>query len=218
MKETLMRITLVILFLNAVVSCRGQDMQITMPAQPTNELVTQGTPQGVKAFEQRAMEAATQWRSDAYMTGAHAIIPASRPDGTFTIRSRVTFDFRSKADAQHWYGVDFDSKGALDVFEFSYTVPQSDDLPIESSDWPLDSVDAWQIVLADGGSTLLEEYRPQTIDMHCSVTLQRWSPQLKPSGIGRVLWYVSCFDAGTLRGFRFWIDAQTGEVVGKEAE
>src|SRR3972149_873724 len=103
MKETWVKTTLAILFLSASVSCRGQDMRVTTPAPPANELITQGTPHSVKAFEQRAMEAAKQWHLDAYMTSAHAIVPASRPDGTFTIRSRVTFDFRSKADRQHSY-------------------------------------------------------------------------------------------------------------------
>ena len=214
MKETWVKMTLAILFLSASVSCRGQDMRVTTPAPPTNELITQGTPQSVKAFEQRAMEAAKQWHPDVYMTGAHAIVPASRPDGTFTIQGRVTFDFRSKADTQHSYLVGFDSKGVLDVFEFSYTVPQSDDLPIESGDWPLDSLDAWWIVQANGGNALLEEYQRQTIDMRCALSLQRWNPP----HTGRVLWHVGCMDAVTEKSFDFWIDAQTGEVIEKGVE
>lgn len=214
MKETLMRMTLAILLLSAIVSCRGQDIRNSTPASPANELITQGTPQSVKAFEQRAMEAAKQWRPDAYTIGAHAIVPASRPDGTFTIRGRVTFDFRSKTDAQHSYLVGFDSKGALDVFEFSDTVPQSDVLPIESSDWLLDSTDAWRIVQANGGAALLEKYRQQTADMRCALSLQRWNPP----HTGRVLWHVDCMDAVTLESFYFFIDAQSGEVVERGVE
>jgi len=214
-KKTLRRIALSILCLGVLVSCRSSTIGDSPPARPANELITQGTPQSVKAFKQRALEVAKQWRPDAYMFSANAIVPALKPDGTFIIDGRVSLDFRSKTDTQHSYRVGFDSKGTSDVFEFSDAIPQSDDLPIESIDWPLDSIDAWRIVLANGGSTLLEEYRQSTIDMRCSASLHRWNPQLKPSGTGRVLWHITCIDAVTEKSFHFLIDAQTGEVVDK---
>jgi hypothetical protein len=218
MKNTLTKIALTMLLLSAFTSCHSQVSSSTPGAHQGNEQVTQGIPQSIKAVEQRARESAKQWQSDAYLISAHAIVPASQSDGTFTIQDRITFNFRSKADAQHSYLVGFDSKGALDVFKFSDTVAQSDDLPIESNDWPLDSLDAWQIALANGGSALLKDYQQQTVDMRCSVSLQRWDPTLKPSRTGRVLWDVLCMDAVTQKSFRFWIDAQNGEVIKKALE
>jgi len=214
MKCTWLRMTLALLFLSVSVSCRGRDTRVTPPDRSANVPITQGTPQSVRAFEQRATAAAKQWRPDAYMTGAQAIVPASRPDGTFTIRSRVTFHFSSKADTRHSYLVGFDSKEVLDAFEYSDAASPSDDLAIGSSDWPLDSLDTWQIVQANGGSALLEEYRQQTIDMRCALSLQRWNPP----HTGPVLWHMGCMDAVTVKSFDFLIDAQTGKIVDKRAQ
>ncbi len=184
------------------------------PTQGTHVVVTQGFPQSVRAFEQRALETATRWRPDAYLAGASVIVPASRPDGTFTIRGSVSFDFLSRADVEHWYTVNFDSQGTLKVFEFPSRMTQFDVLPIESSDWPLDSIDAWRIAQANGGSALLQEYEEQTVDMRCLAVLQRWNPPYS----GRVVWDISCMDAVMLKSFDFEIDAKTGEVIEKAAK
>ena len=185
-----------------------------VPPTKTMTVITQGIPQSVKGLEQRAMTAARQWHNDAYLIDADAHIPASRPDGTFTIQSRVSFSFMSRADTQHWYAVGFDSMGTLDVFEFSGRATSSEVHPIASGDWQLDSIDAWRIALANEGQALLEKYEQQTVDMRCSVNLERWYPAYT----GQVVWRVMCFDIVTLKSFDFWIDAQTGAIVENEAK
>ena len=68
--------------------------------------------------------------------------------------------------------------------------------------------------MANEGQALLEKYEQQTVDMRCSLSLERWYPAYS----GQVFWHVLCIDAVTLKSFDFMIDAQTGKIVEKEAK
>jgi len=143
----------------------------------------QFTVRSVKALEARAIDEARKWRSDAYLSrvSVYALAVDSRtPPATDDL---LSFLFRSRNDLQHYYEVAFEADDRIQLREWLISDPHSADyVPIEPTDWIIDSVDAWRIAQENGGNEFLR--KNQVGFLSTFLSLERWDPP----GRGSVLW------------------------------
>ena len=173
---------------------------------------TQFTVRSVKTLEPRAIDEARKWKADAYLSSVSIdalALDLRTPSATADL---LSFLFRSHNDLQHYYEVAFQLDDKIRLREWSISDPNSDYVPIEPTDWTIDSVDAWRIAQENGGNEFLRKNQTRFLSTFLSVERRN------PPRSGSVLWYVSYFSQATSQQLRFLIDARTGVIVSKEAK
>jgi hypothetical protein len=90
--------------------------------------------------------------------------------------------------------------------------PRLDFVPIEPTDWAIDSTDAWHIAQENGGNEFLRKNQTGAPDAFLS--LERRNPPRS----GSTLWYVAYTNHATGQHLYFLIDARTGVIVSNETE
>ncbi len=173
---------------------------------------TQFTVRSVKTLESRAIEEAKKWRADAYLSSVSLYALAVDSRTPIAYADTLSFLFRSRDDLQHYYDVAFLLDGKIELREWLISDPNSDYVPIEPTDWTIDSTDAWRIAQENGGDEFLQKNQAGFLSTFLS--LERWNPPRS----GSALWYVSYFSQVTNQQLRFLIDARTGVVVSKGTE
>ena len=158
------------------------------------------TVSSVKTLEPRAIDEARKWRADAYLSSVsmYALAVDSRtPPATDDL---LSFGFESRSDPQHSYEVAFLLNGKIELRDWYISRPYLDFVPIEPTDWTIDSTDAWRIAQENGGNEFLR--KNQTGVLSAFLSLERWNPPRS----GSALWYVSYFSRATSQQLRFLID------------
>jgi hypothetical protein len=116
-------------------------------------------------YYEEALLRAQVWQNDAYLTHVDVY-----PFGSSGVPSNVlgiTYDFESPTEPTAFY--------ALRVHQERWTsevidkTPAESPPPIERGQWPLDSIDAWSIALANGGEEFLMEHQEPTTTMNATL-------------------------------------------------
>jgi hypothetical protein len=121
-------------------------------------------PSASEQYEE-ALLRAYEWHQDAYLTGALAHPFAS--SGVPPSLLGITYYFESPTNPTAFY--------ALRVHQGTWTseviskTPAESPAPIERTEWPLDSIDAWSIALANGGEEFLIEHQEPTTSMNATL-------------------------------------------------
>lgn len=168
------------------------------------------TVRSAKELEKHAIEESKKWRTDAFLTRVYIGAPTLDPPQDPMWSPEVSFDFHSWSDHLHSYTIDFHLDGRIVSREWPIFVYLFDYVPIEPTDWLIDSTDAWRIAWANGGKDFALKY-PTAIQTALTM-MERWDPPRS----GTVLWYVAFLDAPQQHSLRIFIDAKTGEVAKKE--
>lgn len=161
----------------------------------------------VKEYEERARAIAREWYPDAYMFSV-AIQPLSQhttPLGQTP--DQLSFQFVSPSNTWESLDVTFSLNGTPEIRKWSLARSPNEYLPIHSSDWTLDSTDAWRIALDE-----IQTAGVNSTDINATMHLERWNPPRT----GQVLWYVANRGSGPSTSVRIWIDPITGEIVDKK--
>ena len=172
----------------------------------------QFTVRSVKTLESRAIEEARKWKADAYLSSVSVHTLALDSPTRTAYADTLSFTFESRSDPQHSYGVGFLLDDRTELLEASSSRPYLDFVPIEPTDWAIDSTDAWRIAQENGGNEFLR--KNQTEFLSTFLSLERRNPPRS----GSVLWYVAYTNHATGKHLYFLIDAKTGVVVNKEME
>jgi Tol biopolymer transport system component len=150
-----------------------------------------------------ALRRAREWMRDASLVAVRTGVGSSKDART---GPSLTFHFDSPSAAHSLYELRFADDGwTSEVVEVGSgaTVPP----PIHRTDWTLDSVDAWQIALANGGEDFLLRYQdPMTL---MDVTLDYWRTG---TGEEALAWRVNCYIIYG-PGLSMLIDPKTGEII-----
>jgi hypothetical protein len=151
---------------------------------------------------EEALLRAHEWNQDAYLTGAlaHPFASSGVPPSVLGL----TYHFASPTDPTAFY--------ALRVHHDTWTSEVIDktaaetSAPIERTQWPLDSVDAWSIALANGGEEFLREHQNPTTTMNATLSHRT---------IGEKSVLVWDVDFNILFGPRLvlMIDPKSGEIL-----
>ena len=153
----------------------------------------------VKDLWSQALSMAGEWHSDAYVTGVSVYISSWGS-------SETSFSFQSPSDADATFDVTCDTAGcSSSVLQMKPAYPpMMECIPVALDDFALDSRDAFNIGLQQGG----EEYM-QASALYILLMLSRPVPYCK----GPMTWSVSFIDLTTAEGIQVRIDAATGEVI-----
>ncbi len=120
-----------------------------------------------------ALSRARHWRDDAYLSCISAYVASSTGDSGPD--ASLTYMFDSPSTPHSFYILRFSAEG-WSAEEDTKTSLAIRALPIERRDWPLDSVDAWSIALANGGDDFLLRYQDPMTSM--TVTLDYWRTRM----------------------------------------
>jgi len=106
-----------------------------------------------------AVRMATKWKKDAYLVSLTADVASS--SGVPPTGGHLTYMFESHISPTEFYVARL-AWGTWTSEVVSKTAAETSP-PIERKQWPLDSVDAWPIALANGGEEfLIEHQEPRT--------------------------------------------------------
>lgn len=162
-------------------------------------------------YYSQALQAATQWRPDAYL---ESISGSPGPSALIMHPPHLCYYFDSRTSERAFYKVcmrygtwrtEVLSKGAGSV-----TYP-----PIKREDWTLDSVDAWAIALANGGEEFLLKHQDPLTWM--AVTLSHERVGDRENVVVWRVWYrvgsATVYDA-----LDMMIDPKTGDILRLETD
>jgi hypothetical protein len=173
---------------------------------------TQFTVRSVKTLEPRAIDEAKKWKADAYLSSVSVSTLALDSTTRTAYADTLYFTFGSHSDPQHSYGVGFLLDDRIELLEAFISRPYLDFVPIEPTDWTIDSTDAWHIAQENGGNEFLRKNQAGAPDAFLS--LERRNPPRS----GSTLWYVAYTNHVTGQHLYFLIDARTGVIVSNETE
>jgi hypothetical protein len=153
-------------------------------------------------YYKEALLRAQEWDQDAYLTQAlaHPFASSGAPPSVLG----VTYLFMSPASPTASYAVRMhEDQWTSEVLE---KTPVETSPPIDRSQWPLDSVDAWMIALANGGEEFLIEHQEPSTSMNATLLYCM---------IGEESLLVWDVDFNILFGPRLMlrIDPRTGEIL-----
>jgi hypothetical protein len=152
---------------------------------------------------EEALQRATEWSMDAYLSGIMAI-PCATKDGRR--EPFLLYQFDSPTGGGSYCSVEFDGDSWISRVKqrgLSGVTPP----PIDRSDWSLDSVEAWSIALANGGEDFLSQHQdPMTA---INLRLGYWGGG---EDVGRLAWRA---DFLILSGpsLDIFIDPQGGHII-----
>jgi hypothetical protein len=193
-------IELLILFVGTMmVSCNGSFEDGQPPA-----IIS------AKAIEHSAFEQARTWKPDAFLSSVSIDRPVIVSPNKSANGTVVDFTFRSKEEYSESLSIDIYSNNKIISAKWPEFSPYRNYVPIESSDWPIDSKDAWQIAWTHGARTYILKY--PTAAIVTTMKLERWDP---PS-TGPVRWYIFLSNFSNHDSFRLFVDGKTGDVVAPE--
>lgn len=167
-------------------------------------------PRSVRAFETKAMERAKIWKVDAFLVEVIVNVVNTGNQIQPHIPDFLSYEFHSVSNAHQTFSISFSEDGTMNVFEGYLPLPYLDYVPIQPSDWELDSTEAWEIAQANVGNSLIGVDSGSNI--YAIMRLGRENPTRK----GQVSWYVSYDDSRGVGSIRLWLDAKTGTVWKKE--
>jgi len=152
---------------------------------------------------EEALHRATEWRPDACLS---SVMTLARASGETSRKPFLMFQFHSLTTGDSFLSVEFDGEAwSSRVTEQSLSAVTPS--PIDRDDWPLDSVDAWSIALANGGEDFLLEYQDPMTSM--AVELDYWRTD---TGQERLAWRVDFFIVhGPSLDIR--IDPHSGDII-----
>ena len=120
-----------------------------------------------------ALARAKDWKTDAYLTRVRAGVASS--SGAPPTGGGLTYMFESPSIPRAFY--------TLRVTEGTWTseviskFAAATHSPIEREDWPLDSVDAWSMALANGGDDFLMDHQEPLTSMDATLNHSRIGEQ-----------------------------------------
>jgi hypothetical protein len=154
-----------------------------------------------------AQNTAQEWQSDAQLLTAQATWPqGSNAQQLLKGEESWGFTFYSPA-AQRLAVFSVVEDTAVKVSEGDH---QQTDPLLSASGWNLDSQDAIEIFLAEGGNTFLTEQGVSTMTMALMAN--------DGEGNGRLAWQISLFSLQSGQAFTIRLDATSGEVLATNPE
>jgi hypothetical protein len=155
---------------------------------------------------EEALHRATEWSTDAYLSGIMAHPSGSEDGGR---KPFLLYRFDSPTAGGSFYSVEFDGEAWISRVtkeSLSAVRPPS----IDREDWSLDSVDAWSIALANGGEGFLSQYQDPMTAMSLTLHYRGGGED-----VGRLTWRV---DFLILLGpsLDIHIDLHTGDIIESE--
>lgn len=152
---------------------------------------------------EEALHRATEWSTDAYLSGIMVHPWASKDGGREAL---LLYQFDSPTAGGSYYSVEFDGEAWISrVTEQSLSAIRPP--PIDRGDWSLDSVDAWNIALANGGEEFLGHHQDPMTAM--SLTLDYRGGGMD---VGRLTWRVDFFIVFG-PSLDMHIDPHTGDII-----
>jgi hypothetical protein len=152
-----------------------------------------------------ALARAQQWRPDAYLDYMRV---GARQEDDLTEPLEITFGFESPSDGYQSISITFhEDSDESEVRTFDHSKASDVAIPIQSEDWPVDSVDALGIAQDSGGLEFLTRHDPDQTRM-----VLRFGYPYPPKPDARLLWEVFYQDS-SIGSLEITIDAGTGEVV-----
>jgi hypothetical protein len=186
-------IVIVLLLLSTVTNCGQIHQQVQLRTLSAREYYPQ------------ALEKAQQWKPDAYLADISVDV-LSEEDSTR--RLLLFFGFESPSDDRHSLLITFqegvDEPKVKNIYR---EIPISVHNPINSEDWPVDSLKALAIAQGNGGDEFLAKHDPKTALM--TLYLERL-PKVPGA---RLQWRASFWDLATSEKVRIMLDPRTGEVI-----
>jgi hypothetical protein len=149
-----------------------------------------------------AVRMAADWKADAYLASVTADVASS--SGVPPTGGHLTYMFDSRTSPTEFYVVRL-TQGTWTSEVLGKTAAENS-RPIEQNHWPLDSVDAWSIALADGGEEFLMEHQEPRTSIDATLLYRRVGEE------SLLVWDV---DFNILFGPRLllMIDPKTGEIL-----
>lgn len=182
-----------------------------LPQVSCGESVTDQTPvevRPVKEYEEHARAIAREWEPDAFLFSV-AVKPLSKnlnPRGQTP--DRLSFQFVAPNNTWESLAVTFALDGTPEISRWPLADSPNEYIPIQQSDWTLDSTDAWRIALEE-----IQETTTRPNEINATMHLERWNPPRS----GQVLWYVGNRSSAPGVSLRIWIDPKTGEIVDRKS-
>jgi len=150
-----------------------------------------------------ALRKARLWQSDAYLTGIAAIPGSTEGIGGYPV---LVYTFISATAPGTFFVANFSAdRWSSEVAARDSSVPMP--LPIARGDWPLDSVDAWSIALANGGEEFLLSHQDPLTNM--GLTLDYWRLHTGQTVLAWDVRYLVLFTSS----LHLTIDPRTGDIV-----
>jgi hypothetical protein len=194
--EMIVRTAVVLLLLLTLANCQHTYYQTPLRTRSARTLYP------------AALRKALGWRPDAYL---ESIVVDVLPRDDDSQRVQLRFHFQSPSDDRYSLSVSFQGDSdEMKIKQYSHEMAISVHNPINSEDWPLDSVDVLPIAQANGGDEFLAGRNLEVMLM--SLHLQRWS-----SAPGVLLqWRAIYFDSLTDDRLDVMVNSQTGKITGTE--
>jgi hypothetical protein len=186
-------IVIVLLLLSTVTNCGQIHQKVRLRTLSARE------------YYPHALEKAQQWKPDAYLDRIRVDVLSEE---NFTRRLGMSFGFQSPNDDHHSLLIFFREDSDEPEVEIVYQeIPISVHNPINSEDWPVDSLKALAIAQGNGGDEFLAKHDPKTALM--TLYLERL-PKVPGA---RLQWRASFWDLATSEKVRIMLDPRTGEVI-----
>jgi hypothetical protein len=150
-----------------------------------------------------ALQRATRWQADAYLSGMLATPGSMAGVGHYP---GLVYSFHSTSAPGSFFVANFSAdRWSSEVAARDSSVPMP--LPIARDAWPLDSVDAWTIALANGGEEFLLSHKDPVTNM--GLTLDYWRLNTGQTVLAWDVRYLVLFTSS----LHLRIDPITGDIV-----
>ena len=152
---------------------------------------------------EEALQRATLWQSDAYLSGIVATPGSTAGVGHYP---GLGYSFHSASAPGAFFVANFSAdRWSSEVATRDSGVPLP--LPISRADWRLDSIDAWRIAQANGGSEFLLSHKDPLANM--GIALDYWRLNTGQMVLGWNDSYLVLFTSS----LDLTIDPKTGDIL-----
>jgi Tol biopolymer transport system component len=150
-----------------------------------------------------ALQRAKLWQGDAYLSGIVAVPGSEEGFGGYP---GLGYSFHSASAPGAFFVANFSAdRWSSEVPARNSSVPMPS--PIARDDWPVDSVDAWSIALANGGEEFLLSHEDPLTNM--GLTLDYWRLNSGRTVLAWDVSYLVLFGSS----LHVTIDPKTGDII-----